>query len=212
MGLDSAFFAVRESPPGPSRHYAATRYSVANGGIADMANLRVHALMPLEAHQRAHRHAELPDLLGAAEIRQIDDEAGRQNIGADLLEELAGRFRGAAGGDEIVDHAHALKHRVLVHFHFVDAVFERIADAHPLERQLALLADRHEAGRDLVRNRAAEDEAARLDAGDLVDLTACPRLHQFVDGAAERPRVAQERRDVAKHDAWLGIIRDGADR
>src|SRR5580700_1470417 len=30
---------------------------------------------PLEAHQRAHRHAELPDLVGAAELGQIDDEA-----------------------------------------------------------------------------------------------------------------------------------------
>src|ERR1700732_792766 len=84
MGLDSGFFAVRESPPGPSRHYAATRYSVANGGIADMANLRLHALMPLEAHQRAHRHAELPDLFGAAQFRQIDDEARREHIAADL--------------------------------------------------------------------------------------------------------------------------------
>ena len=52
--------------------------------MADMANLRVHALMPLEAHQRAHRHAELPDLLGPAEIGQVDDETGGQHIGADL--------------------------------------------------------------------------------------------------------------------------------
>ena len=46
------------------------------------------ALMPLEADQRAHRHAELPDFCGAAEVRQIDDEAGRQHFGAHLLQEL----------------------------------------------------------------------------------------------------------------------------
>jgi hypothetical protein len=40
--------------------------------------------MPLEAGQRAHRHAELPDLLGAAEIRQIDDEARGEHVAADL--------------------------------------------------------------------------------------------------------------------------------
>jgi hypothetical protein len=40
--------------------------------------------MPLEAHQRAHRHAELSDLFGAAEIRQIDDEARGEHIAADL--------------------------------------------------------------------------------------------------------------------------------
>jgi hypothetical protein len=59
--------------------------------------------MPHEAHQHAHRHAELPDLLGAAQIRQVDDEAGRQHIGGDLLQQLAGGFRGAAGDDEFVD-------------------------------------------------------------------------------------------------------------
>ena len=59
---------------------------------------------------------------------------------------------------------------------------------------------------------AAEDEAARLDAGDLVDLAAGPRLHQFVDGAAERPRIAEKGGDVAKHDAGLRVIRDAADR
>ena len=59
---------------------------------------------------------------------------------------------------------------------------------------------------------AAEDEAARLDARDLVDLAAGPGLHQLVDGAAERPRIAEKRGDVAKHDAGLGIVRDAADR
>ena len=42
-----------------------------------------------------------------------------------------------------------------------------------------------------MRDGAAENEAARFDAGDLVDLAAGPGLHQFVDGAAERPRIAQ---------------------
>ena len=63
-----------------------------------------------------------------------------------------------------------------------------------------------------MRHRAAEDEAARLDAGDLVDLHAGPRLHQFVDRAAEGARIAEQRGDVAEHDARLGIVRDRADR
>jgi len=32
--------------------------------------------MSLEAHQRAHRHVELAQLGGAAELGQVDDEAG----------------------------------------------------------------------------------------------------------------------------------------
>ena len=110
----------------------------------------------------------------AAEIRQVDDEAGGDDVGADLAQQLDRRLRRAAGGDQIVDQDHLLAGRdaVLVHLHLVQPVFEAVGDAHRLVRQLALLADRHEAGRKLVRDRAAEDEAARLDAGDLVDLRA----------------------------------------
>src|SRR5262249_49645094 len=77
-----------------------------------------------------------------------------------------------AGGDTSADGDArlAFPRRVLVHPLLVEAVSQRIGDRPPLVRQLALLADRHEAGRALVRHRPAEDEAARLDAGDLVDL------------------------------------------
>ena len=106
---------------------------------------------------------------------------------------LTARDRRAAGGDEVVDQDHplALADGVGVDLHLVDAVFERIGDAHRLVRQLALLADRHEAGRELVRDRAAEDEAARLDARDLVDLAAGIGMDELVDGAAEGARVAR---------------------
>jgi hypothetical protein len=63
-----------------------------------------------------------------------------------------------------------------------------------------------------MRHRAADDEAARLDAGDLVDLGAGPGLHQFVDRAAERARVAEQRGDVAEDDPGLGVIGDRTDR
>src|SRR5262249_14186738 len=57
-----------------------------------------------------------------------------------------------------------------------------------------------------------DDEPARLDAGDLVDLRAGPWLHQLVDRAAERARIAKQRGDVTKDDAGLGIVRDRSDR
>ena len=50
--------------------------------------------MPLERHQRAHRHVHCPQLGGAAQIRQVDDETRRHHIGADL----AHQFYGALGG------------------------------------------------------------------------------------------------------------------
>jgi hypothetical protein len=72
-----------------------------------------------------------------------------------------------------------------VHLHLIEAVFQRVGDAHGGMWQLAPLADRHKAGRDLMRHRAAENEAARLDAGDLVDLVTRPWMHQFIDRTAE---------------------------
>ena len=38
--------------------------------------------MPAEGDQRAHRHAEIADLLCAAEIGKVDHETGRDDIGA----------------------------------------------------------------------------------------------------------------------------------
>ena len=52
--------------------------------------------MPLEAYERAHRHAELSDLVGAAELRQVDDEAGGEHLGAHPAQQLDGALGGAA--------------------------------------------------------------------------------------------------------------------
>src|ERR1035437_7754074 len=62
-----------------------------------------------------------------------------------------------------------------------------------------------------MRHSPSQDEAARLDAGHLVDLVAGTWLHQLIHRAAKRPRVAEQRGDVAKQDSRLRIIRNGAD-
>src|ERR1700733_8629133 len=60
-------------------------------------------------------------------------------------------------------------------------------------------------------DRAAQNEPARLDASDLVDLRSRPWLNQFVDRATKGPGVAEQRRDVAKQDALFRVVRDRAD-
>ena len=115
---------------------------------------------------------------------------------------LTAALGGAAGRDQVIDQDHplALLDGVLVHLPLVDAVFERVADAHALEWQLAFLADGDETGRYLMRHRAAQYEAARLDAGDLlVDLAAGPGLHQFVHRTAKRARVAEQRVVISRN-------------
>src|SRR6516165_254986 len=61
------------------------------------------ALVPFEADERAHRHVELAQLGGAAEVGQIDDEAGGEHLRAQLAQELDRALRRAAGGDQVVD-------------------------------------------------------------------------------------------------------------
>ena len=51
-----------------------------------------------------------------------------------------------------------------MHLHLVEAVFERIGDRDFHVRELALLAHGDEPGGELMRDGAAQDEAARLDA------------------------------------------------
>ena len=77
-----------------------------------------------------------------------------------------------------------LRHAVDVDLDTIRAVLEIVVVAIELARQLARLADRHEPRVDLVRERGAEDEAARLDADDLVDLAAIA-LGEQIDHVAK---------------------------
>src|ERR1700761_4978736 len=61
-----------------------------------------------------------------------------------------------------------------------------------------------------MSHRAAENEAAGLDAGHLVDLRAGPRMHQLIDRTTEGACIAQQRGDVAKQNSGLRVIRNGA--
>src|SRR5260370_5402711 len=215
-------------PPGPIRRAVSSKHSglfaffsnesrwlwvPAVAGTTCRGLSRVGSLMPVERHQRSHRHIHRAQFRRAAKVRQVDDEAGRDHIGADLAHQLDRALRGAAGGDQVVhpDHALAGMDGIGMHLHFVEAVFQRVGDAYRGMRQLAAFANRHETGRHLVRHRAAEYEAARLDAGHLVDLATRPGMHQFIDRAAEGTRVAEQRGDIAKQDSRLRIVRNGGD-
>src|SRR5580658_3605120 len=167
----------------------------------------------LEADELSHRHLKLGQACRAPKIRQVDDETGRQDLGSEGAQQLHGGRGCTPGCDQVINQndLRAGLHRVAVHLHLIEAVLQGVGNAYGGVWQLALLADGHEAGRQLVRHRAAEDEAARLDAGHVGDTRARPRLDQLVDDRAEHPRIAQERGDVAEDDSGLGVIRDRAD-
>ena len=93
----------------------------------------------------------------------------------------------------------------------VDAVLELVVVPDGLGGKLAFLADRHEARAEEVCHGSADDEAPRLDRGDLGDPMAAIALVDVVDGKAQADRVFQERGDVAEHDPLLRVVRNRAD-
>jgi len=64
----------------------------------------------------------------------------------------------------------------------------------------------------LVRDRTAQDETARLDAGHQIDMLVDERQHQPIDRRAQTLRVQEQRRDVAEHDPRLRMVGNRADQ
>src|SRR5262249_16268613 len=160
---------------------------------------------PLKCNEGYHVLAEGADLVGTAQLREIDHKRTAHHFSARTFEQFDRGEAGAAGGDQIVDQQNvvALVHRVGVNFHAIHSVFERIVLAQHLPGQLAFLAYRNESDRQLVRNSTTEYEPARLDTGHLVDTHAGVRLYEFVDRPAERARMAEQCCDVAEDDPGL---------
>ena len=59
--------------------------------------------MSLEADQRVDLHVLAGDASGAAEIGQVDDEGGRDDLAAGAADQLDRGFRRSAGRDQVVD-------------------------------------------------------------------------------------------------------------
>src|ERR1700738_3405801 len=107
------------------------------------------------------------EYLATLEAHKLHQEPVAGDLPAEHLDQLTHRPGGSAGGNEVVHDEHSLARpdRVLVGEDRVVAVFEGVGDGPGGEGQLARLADRDEAGPELLRHRAAEDEAAGLHGG-----------------------------------------------
>ena len=85
----------------------------------------------------------------------------------------ARRLNARGGGERAARREHVVDQhepaRARLHFEHAVAVLEVVRDIDDRRRQLALLADRHEALATAIGERRREDETARLDARDGVD-------------------------------------------
>src|SRR5690242_21597372 len=108
------------------------------------------------------------------EIGKVDYEATLNYVPARIFDQPDGSRCRSSGRDEIVDHQHALAGTDCVHVHLdaVSPVFQLVIPANRGPGQFAALAQWNEAGRKRVREGRADDEAARFDRGNLVDVRA----------------------------------------
>ena len=90
----------------------------------------------------------------------------------------------------------------------VGAVFQLIMEGMRVERELARLADRHESGVQLQRQRGGEDETTRLRGDDGLDAAITKRSGELVDRLAKRLRRGKQWRNIAKQNARFGKIGD----
>ena len=136
------------------------------------------------------------------EERQLDHEERADDLATEAFDELDLRLRRSARREHVVqdDHPCALLERIGVDLERVAAVLELVGRTDLLPGELAGLAGRHEAAAELVRERAAEDEAARLRAEDHVRPTRPRPVSEVPDGRVERLAVADQRHQVLEHD------------
>ena len=162
--------------------------------------------------QRLHRHALQPG--AAMQELELDQEECRARPRAEFLDQLDRRGRRAAGRQQVVDQHHPLarRQRVGEHFHGRFAVLQRVGNGVGLPGQLAGLAHRDETHAQLVGQRRAEDEAARVDADHLVHLLPVDCGDHTIDREIEQCWISENWSDVLENDAGLGKVGHVADR
>ena len=130
-------------------------------------------------------------------------------VAALLRDDARDGGRGAAGRDDVVDDqiAPASAHRIRVHLEMIEAVLELVANRDRGARQLAALAHEVQRKPKPLRERRADDEAARLDREHCVAFEPRSVLREMLGHRLERGRIREHRRDVLEDDAGLRKVR-----
>src|SRR5215472_12593100 len=93
-----------------------------------------------------------------------------------------------------------------MHFQHTGPIFQVVLHRDHLSGQLPLLAHRHEAGPENVSQRRSEDEAARFDPDDLIDMGALIAIGHRLHGKAQGTGILEQRGDVAEENPRLRIV------
>ncbi|KAI0560106.1 Adenine phosphoribosyltransferase [Gracilaria domingensis] len=144
---------------------------------------------------------------------QLNEHGNLDNGGVRRAQQVARGARGGARGEQVVQQQHARRdagglEQIGRHLQLRGAVLhlvrlgqQRARAVGVARRQLARLAHHDEAAAQLVRQRAAQREAARVNAGHVREVAAAVALRQAVHAVAQRARVRQQRAHVQEGDA-----------
>ena len=103
------------------------------------------------------------------------------------------------------------RNRILVKLERVDAVLERVLDAHGPPRQLARLPGGDESAAEPHGERAAQNEASGLGAEHEIRSQRLGERGEPLDGLGQRRCIREQRHDVLEDDARPGKVRYIAD-
>ncbi len=153
------------------------------------------------------------DLVSAAEGGEFDEDSDACDLSAELSDEVAGGFHGAAGSEDVVTDEDSLAgfDAVGVHLEGVFAVFEVVGGGYAGSGELAWFSDESEACGEAAGDGGAEDEAPAFGADDEVDVFSAEGIGEEFDGEGEAGGIGEEWGDVAEEDAFFGEIGDFAD-
>ena len=183
-------------PPGTGKTHLAVGVLVelierlkVHGRFAEFTSL-IHQIQATFDPGSPESKREILDPLMGAELLVLDEPAnGLDPAGMVAIETVSERL-------ELKRELFARLDRIDMDLDRVGAVLEVVGHGDGLVRQLAVLPDRHEPGRELVRHRAAQDEAAGLEPHHHVDgaagVTALDGLARGVVAAHLRQEVAAQ--------------------
>src|SRR5881296_2412812 len=145
---------------------------------------------------------EALELVAAVEEGELDQERHADDVAPELLDQPERRGHRAARGEQVIDGEYALPRldRVLVDGERVAPVLELVLDLDGLARELTELPHGDETRAQLVGERPAEDEPARLDGDHDVHALLLIAAREHVDHVVERRTVLEKGGDVLEED------------
>jgi hypothetical protein len=162
-----------------------------------------------------HRNdVDAGELLAASQVSQLDEKSDADDHAAHFPDQLDGGGHSSPRREKVIDQENALPlgDGVLVDGESTRPVFELVLQLVDVGWEFPRLTHGNEPRRQQEGKRRPQNEAAGLDADDLVDLLVLVVRREPLNDLLKGRLVLEQSRDVPEEDPLLGKIRDVAMR